>query len=1017
MKKFLKKYSLILFVSLVMWGFVPMSVNAQDYESHCYPSEEQIQKYKNDGTWEKRQEYVKKLNHSTPSQALLYHAVQRNKGSVLYAAGDDIPDEWKGMQVTGNVKILLVRVEFADITFENSQIYSDEAFYNMVMGNGETGNFPYESLNAYYKRSSYDKLNITSDNVYSCKLSKNRAAYKWSDTGEQELIKEVFELLDAKVDFTNYDANHDGKLDGICINFAGDNTGWGSTWWSHQYKFLDNNIKFDGITPAGYVFLETYPTDDSYGTQTLIHEMGHMLGLPDYYSRTEDGIGTTDMMNNNSGDHNGFSKWLLGWIEEKNILSLNNMNGNTEVTLSPLAVGTPGDDKLIAVIASEDASIYSEYFIVQYDEYMGNQSVSDLKNPAYRVFHVDAELNDEGNNFKYDNIYAYDRHLIKAVSVVEDDYGTKRCYYREGDSLTPDTNEPSTFYGGDILGFTGMELTDFKTGDAPSFSVSFREKEAVDGALEFEITGDTPINLVELTLSSNKPLIDAGSYQQAYLEDRNGKQYLVDLSFEDGTRQMKMSYQDIANSLKPETEYTLVIPEGMFQIDKDVYSEECRIKIKTGVFPEIETADYTYGPNSLTEIVALNNEKAGFIQIFDDINENWTAELHIFEGTKEVDVIKFNIPTPEKYTQVMTLKGIACYDGTIALEIRSGDPTDYHSSISSFYKIDQSGNVLAGPFSMEEQLNIFPAGNGIKGILDSSGALGAPPLEDEYKLEVFTIDFENEPVSRLIDMQKYMSNVYAMDEDSYVVFQESEQGYKAGFYNNKDELITDMDVNANIKGGICASVKAGDNLVIMYGSYSENHEYVVSVSELNVEGDLLRTHEVITFQDWKSMDGWKMEKTSWGYSLYNSTSEQPYIICFLNEKLELISSMQTPNSSDNATHMGSRCIVKWYDITIMRYRVAITEPIAPENTEELPEPIVPENAGELPEPITPENAGERPEPIVPDNTEGLPESGESTADKAFMETGDKSNLLLLFFAMMISGVIIVSLLQRMRSMR
>ena len=41
---------------------------------------------------------------------------------------------------------------------EMENLLSKIKFYNMVMGNDETGLFPYESLNAYYKRSSYNKL-------------------------------------------------------------------------------------------------------------------------------------------------------------------------------------------------------------------------------------------------------------------------------------------------------------------------------------------------------------------------------------------------------------------------------------------------------------------------------------------------------------------------------------------------------------------------------------------------------------------------------------------------------------------------------------------------------------------------------------------------------------------------------------------------------------------------------------------------------------------------------------------
>ena len=100
---------------------------------------------------------------------------------------------------------------------------------------------------------------------------------------------------------------------------------------------------------------------------------------------------------------------------------------------------------------------------------------------------MDAQLNDDGTNFEHDNVYEDNNHyFIKAVPIVEGECA-KRYHYINGDQLTPDTNESSAFYGGNILGFTGIEMTDFTTGDSPSFNVSFREKEALDGKLELQI--------------------------------------------------------------------------------------------------------------------------------------------------------------------------------------------------------------------------------------------------------------------------------------------------------------------------------------------------------------------------------------------------------------------------------------------------------------------------------------------------------------------------------------------------
>ena len=57
--------------------------------------------------------------------------------------------------------------------------------------------------------------------------------------------------------------------------------------------------------------------EDKLDTHTYIHETGHFLGLNDYYSDTPtySPIGKHDMMDANVGDHNSYSKMLLGWTK------------------------------------------------------------------------------------------------------------------------------------------------------------------------------------------------------------------------------------------------------------------------------------------------------------------------------------------------------------------------------------------------------------------------------------------------------------------------------------------------------------------------------------------------------------------------------------------------------------------------------------------------------------------------------------------------------------------------------
>ena len=149
----------------------------------------------------------------------------------------------------------------------------------------------------------------------------------------------------------------------------------------------------------------------------------------------------------------------------------------------------------------------------------------------------------------------------------------------------------------------------------------------------------------------------------------------------------------------------------------------------------------------------------------------------------------------------------------------------------------------------------------------------------------------------------------------------------------------------------------------------------------DMDGVHVGTYEVVKYNEWKSKDGWKIEKTSWGYNLYNSIPDQPYSICFLTEEFELISSMQVPEALSSGTHMGDRCIIKWYDLTTWGTRVAITEPISVQED--------PAEDGE---------AGVKPD-----------KPSDGAVDNAVPETGDDSELFLLFLGMLISIGVILSL--------
>lgn len=188
----MKKLTTYLWMTLMAGGLALglSSLRPDEVYASCLPTDEEIEAYKTDGSWEERQAYFDALEYDNVSPELLQDAIQRENPNFLFSAGENIPESWKGAPVTGDVKVLAIQVEFQDMTFEDSKIYPEDIFYQMFNNTegSETLPYPYESLHAYYLRSSYGQLSFSSGDVYRCTLSKNRADYDGSFSGEQDLL-------------------------------------------------------------------------------------------------------------------------------------------------------------------------------------------------------------------------------------------------------------------------------------------------------------------------------------------------------------------------------------------------------------------------------------------------------------------------------------------------------------------------------------------------------------------------------------------------------------------------------------------------------------------------------------------------------------------------------------------------------------------------------------------------------------------------------------------------------------
>ena len=143
----------------------------------------------------------------------------------------------------------------------------------------------------------------------------------------RKLVEDVLELADDDVNFSEFDNDENGVIDGLFIVHAGpgaETTGRNANYiWSHKWQIEEQE--------RDNVFISTYSMEPEDGTiGVFCHEYGHVLGLPDLYDtdRSSQGIGDWGLMSGGSWGHRvgdprgsspvhmcGWSKMKLGWAD------------------------------------------------------------------------------------------------------------------------------------------------------------------------------------------------------------------------------------------------------------------------------------------------------------------------------------------------------------------------------------------------------------------------------------------------------------------------------------------------------------------------------------------------------------------------------------------------------------------------------------------------------------------------------------------------------------------------------
>jgi len=176
--------------------------------------------------------------------------------------------------------------------------------------------YPSGSVRDLYAEASYGQFNlngsvidwVTAPNPYAyycCSTSGMLDSYPYNSQG---LVVDLCQAIDATVDFSQYDADGDGYVDGVVIVFEGE-LGWGTRFWPHAWSLGSNAITLDGKIIDRYCLSNEQKTNgviEAIGV--FCHELGHVFGAPDLYDYTPNTASYE-----NDGDDNDFpvAHWCL----------------------------------------------------------------------------------------------------------------------------------------------------------------------------------------------------------------------------------------------------------------------------------------------------------------------------------------------------------------------------------------------------------------------------------------------------------------------------------------------------------------------------------------------------------------------------------------------------------------------------------------------------------------------------------------------------------------------------------
>ncbi len=266
------------------------------------------------------------LRYSNTQIELLTNAFYQFNPANLKKASKPFPAK-------GKRRVLAILVQYPDL----AATLPKANFDSMMMKANYNGT---GSFRDYYLKSSFGNLDLQVDVVGWYTSTLGYINYGKSDANYMNnvgnLVYDAVMSADASVDFSKYDNDSDGVVDGIIVLHAGIGAEEQSApsannyIWSHRYNLAySSGVAFvDGVSVDAYgIFPEKRYNSGApsmVGIGVISHEFGHLLDLPDLYSTQSKGEGAGNFANMAGGPwlnsertpclHDAWSRNMMGWM-------------------------------------------------------------------------------------------------------------------------------------------------------------------------------------------------------------------------------------------------------------------------------------------------------------------------------------------------------------------------------------------------------------------------------------------------------------------------------------------------------------------------------------------------------------------------------------------------------------------------------------------------------------------------------------------------------------------------------